>query len=60
MGSFLEGATHPVNATFSASCCVRTAEVIGRDLLGNIGKCEWDLGSLVGKNSDIYFKVNQL
>lgn len=48
--SFAEGATHPVNATFSASCCVREAEVVGRDMLGNIGKCEWDLGSLTGKN----------
>lgn len=46
--SFPEGATYPVNATFSASCCVRMAEVIGRDELGNIGKCEWNLGTLAG------------
>lgn len=55
--SFLEGATHPVNATFSASCCVRTAEVIGRDRLGNIGKCQWDLGVLAGKETKHLFLI---
>ncbi|XP_063870578.1 uncharacterized protein LOC135105872 [Scylla paramamosain] len=45
---FSEGSTHPINATFTGSCCVRKAEVIGRDKLGNTGKCEWDLGSFTG------------
>ena len=49
LDSFFEGTTHPINTTFTASCCVRKAEVIGRDQLGNTGKCEWDLGGFIGK-----------
>lgn len=53
VNSFPEGTTHPINVTFTASCCVRNAEVVGRDQLGNTGKCEWNLGGLTGKMSSL-------
>ncbi|XP_071539177.1 uncharacterized protein [Panulirus ornatus] len=46
LDGFVESTTDPVGATFSASCCVRSLEIIGVDEMGNIGRCHWDLGSL--------------
>ncbi|XP_071539179.1 uncharacterized protein [Panulirus ornatus] len=46
--AFSVGTTQPVSATFTTSCCVRKAEIIGRDKFYNIGSCQWDLGELHG------------
>ncbi|XP_064098255.1 von Willebrand factor A domain-containing protein 7-like [Macrobrachium nipponense] len=45
---FTRGSTDPIRASFVASCCLLQADIIGVDVVGNVGKCQIDMGVLGG------------
>ncbi|XP_064098435.1 von Willebrand factor A domain-containing protein 7-like [Macrobrachium nipponense] len=45
---FTRGSTDPIRASLDASCCVLQADIIGVDVVGNVGRCMIDMGVLGG------------
>ncbi|KAG0711995.1 von Willebrand factor A domain-containing protein 7 [Chionoecetes opilio] len=48
LDGFTTATTDPVKATFTSSCCLRAMTMVGVDVRGNLGYCQWDLGPLKG------------
>ncbi|XP_042873279.1 von Willebrand factor A domain-containing protein 7-like [Penaeus japonicus] len=47
------GTKESVNITYSADCCTSQVDIIGVDSMGNVGKCEIDMGALGGYILDL-------
>ncbi|XP_068237397.1 von Willebrand factor A domain-containing protein 7-like [Palaemon carinicauda] len=51
---FTRGSTTPIKVSLESSCCALQAEIIGVDVVGNVGKCQIDMGVLGGEIFDFH------